>query len=530
MSFDEYFTETFTETGGITIEIEKPGRLIITAIGGGGGAGPNIPKGKSGGNGGVVVSTYENIPAMSLSLNIFIGGGGGGGGGGGNNGGGGGGGYTLVRHSLEVDPIVWVMAGGGGGGSFDYSGGNCNVISPDGKEGRGGGGGTQDASAGCGFGGFFYGGKGGIYYDSGGIEVKVGENGGDFGFDGSNNNTDYSAGSGGGGSLNVSGQNSGEKGGLGAGGIGGANGGGAGGSINPSGVMGCGGGGGGYGGGGSGGFFGNTEGDGGAGGAGGSYDRLPGYTDTDTDTDTAYQDTDTADPADPGNYLSQSSFNLLVKPLPISQTTRFTDPITLFGEGNNLSKYGYGGYYDLNNESNENDSPDGSGGYVKIEFIPYAVVCFPAKTPITTDQGLVNIENINPNMHTIDNKKIIAISKTISSEKHLVCIQPNALGKNCPSKRTVMSLLHGIYIDGKLVKAKDLINKKDIYRISYKKEILYNVVMEQHNKMGVNNMICETMNPKTSIAKLYMKQYKDKLAKMAKAKKSIVNNNNTINK
>ena len=517
MSFDQ----EFTISDGVTIPIPRPGQLKITAIGGGGGAGPNSPKGKSGGNGGVVVSTYENIPAMNLAINIFIGGGGGGGGG---STGGGGGGYTLVRHALENNPIVWIMAGGGGGGSFDSSGGNCNVISPDGRaEGRGGGGGgggTQDASAGCGSGGFEVGGKGGVYNNPEGIDVRVGENGGDFGFDGSNNITGDSAGSGGGGSLNVSGANSGEKGGLGQGGTGGVNGGGAGGGVNPNGVKGCGGGGGGYGGGGSGGFVGNDPGDGGSGGAGGSYDKLPGFTDT--------YPVDPADPVDPdqGNYASQS-FNVLVKTLLITQTTIFTDPITLF---NNVGKHGYGGYYDLNSDINEYDSPDGSGGYVRIQYTPYANVCFPAKTPITTDQGVFNIENINPDIHTIDNKKIIAISRTISTEKHLVCIKPNALGPNCPSKRTIMTLLHGIYIDGKLVRAKNLINKKDIYRISYNKEILYNVVMEKHNKMGVNNMICETMNPNTSISKIYMKQYKAKLAQAAKTKKHIVDNNNTINK
>jgi len=184
--------------------------------------------------------------------------------------------------------------------------------------------------------------------------------------------------------------------------------------------------------------------------------------------------------------------------------------------------YGLGGV----SIQGSNTPVDGTPGVVRIEYTLAASVCFPAKTPITTDQGVFNIENINPDIHTIDNKKIIAISRTISPEKHLVCIEQNALGQNCPSKRTIMSLMHGVYINNKLVRAKDLVKRKGIYRIPYNKEILYNVVMEQHNKMGVNNMICETMNPNTSISKIYMKQYKDNLVKTSKAKKSIVNNTN----
>jgi hypothetical protein len=42
---------------------------------------------------------------------------------------------------------------------------------------------------------------------------------------------------------------------------------------------------------------------------------------------------------------------------------------------------------------------------INPEFNFISDICFPAGTPITTDQGLIPIETILPNIHTI-NKKI----------------------------------------------------------------------------------------------------------------------------
>jgi len=457
----------YTTSGTRTIEFKTPGQLIITAVGGGGGGGPGV-QGAAGGYASVIEATYENFPKMTLQLNILIGGGGGSASNGSTNGGGGGGGgLTFVRHTLPANPLIWIMAGGGGGGSS----GSIHMRGSNSDD-NGGAAGGQNGGGGNG-----YNGKGGLV--SGEDESVGGSDGGNFGFDGSNNNTD-SAGSGSGGvDTGVI------LGGIGVG-NGGSNGGGDGGSN------GCGGGGGGYGGGASGSLY---NGNPGGGGAGGSYDHLP---DPESDMLTPEM---------------LETRGLDVRPplrggLPT--TTIITTPLDLFSRGVNPFKYGYG---------SAGDGNDGSGGYVRMIYTPYANVCFPSKTPITTDQGVFNIEKINLKNHTIDNKKIIAISQTISSEKHLVCIEPNSLGPNCPSKRTIMSLMHGVYIKNKLIRAKNLVNRKGIYRIPYNKEILYNVIMEQHNKMVVNNLICETMHPTTFISSLYMKLYKAKEDK-AKADKA----------
>jgi hypothetical protein len=54
-------------------------------------------------------------------------------------------------------------------------------------------------------------------------------------------------------------------------------------------------------------------------------------------------------------------------------------------------------------------------------------ICFPAGTPVLTNLGYIPIETIDPAIHTIRNKAIIAITKTVSDEKYLIRIAKNAL-------------------------------------------------------------------------------------------------------
>jgi hypothetical protein len=136
--------------------------------------------------------------------------------------------------------------------------------------------------------------------------------------------------------------------------------------------------------------------------------------------------------------------------------------------------------------------------------IPISNICFPAGTPIACNQGSIPIEKINPDIHTIRNKKIVRITKTITQDKYLVCFEKDALGTNFPSQKTIISKNHSIFYAGNMRQAKQFvgINGK-VYKIKYRKEILYNVLMEEHDKMVVNNLICETLHPENDIAKLY---------------------------
>jgi hypothetical protein len=54
------------------------------------------------------------------------------------------------------------------------------------------------------------------------------------------------------------------------------------------------------------------------------------------------------------------------------------------------------------------------------------------------------------------------------------------------------------------MKAKEFINKfENVYKIKYHGEILYNVLLKNHDKMLVNNLICETLHPENRIGELY---------------------------
>jgi hypothetical protein len=55
-----------------------------------------------------------------------------------------------------------------------------------------------------------------------------------------------------------------------------------------------------------------------------------------------------------------------------------------------------------------------------------------------------------------------------------------------------------------MIKAKNLIGQVDgVYNKKYNGEILYNVLLETHEKMMVNNLIVETLDPTSIVAQLY---------------------------
>jgi len=147
---------------------------------------------------------------------------------------------------------------------------------------------------------------------------------------------------------------------------------------------------------------------------------------------------------------------------------------------------------------------------------PIGNVCFVAGTPVKTDSGIVLIESINPEIHSIHNNRITAITKSVSMDKYLVCFEKHSLGKNYPSEQTIMSKEHKIYYKGKMTAAKDFLiggnieghfHNRGVHKIKYHGEILYNVLMEKHDKMIVNNLIVETLHPKNIIAKIYINNF-----------------------
>ena len=68
----------------------------------------------------------------------------------------------------------------------------------------------------------------------------------------------------------------------------------------------------------------------------------------------------------------------------------------------------------------------------------------------------------------------------------------------------IISKDHLVFYKGKMMKAKNLIYlSENVKKIKYSGEVLYNILLETHDKMMVNNMICETLHPDNVIAQLY---------------------------
>jgi hypothetical protein len=131
-------------------------------------------------------------------------------------------------------------------------------------------------------------------------------------------------------------------------------------------------------------------------------------------------------------------------------------------------------------------------------------ICFVEGTPVNTDQDTVAIDKLDVSKHTIRGKPIVAVTKTISEEKHLVCIRKDALAKNVPSQDTLTTQNHTFFYNGNMVKAKHLVNKLDnVVLVKYDGSTLYNVLQDKHEKMVVNNLIAETLHPNHCIAQIY---------------------------
>ena len=140
--------------------------------------------------------------------------------------------------------------------------------------------------------------------------------------------------------------------------------------------------------------------------------------------------------------------------------------------------------------------------WVKVVTELPTPTCFPADTPIQTDQGVTVIDKLVPGVHTLRGKRIIAITETRPLQKQIVCFEKDSIGKNVPSQQTLCSKEHKVLYRGEMIKARDLADMcKNVKKVSYNGETLYNVLLEKHGKMLVNNMICETLHPENIAAK-----------------------------
>ena len=142
--------------------------------------------------------------------------------------------------------------------------------------------------------------------------------------------------------------------------------------------------------------------------------------------------------------------------------------------------------------------------HVITATIPRAAACFPSGTPINTDQGIVAIDKINIATHTIRGNKIKTITQTYLVGNKMVLFKKNSLHNNVPCMDTIMSRHHQVYYNKEMNEAYKFIKLNKAEHIEFPEDtVIYNVLLDSHEKMVINNMIVETQDPHSTTGYFY---------------------------
>jgi surface protein len=154
-------------------------------------------------------------------------------------------------------------------------------------------------------------------------------------------------------------------------------------------------------------------------------------------------------------------------------------------------------------------------------------ICFPKGTPVSTNLGDVAIEKLNPDKHTIRGHNIVAITQSRPLQKHIVCFEKDALSKNVPSQQTLCSMEHKVFYKGEMTKARNIVDLcENVTFVDYNGETLFNVLLKKHDKMMINNLICETLHPENIAAKISQMKDGQKKNKAIQELTKIIKENN----
>lgn len=126
--------------------------------------------------------------------------------------------------------------------------------------------------------------------------------------------------------------------------------------------------------------------------------------------------------------------------------------------------------------------------------LPFGVICFGPTEMVETDQGMIPIQEIHASNHTIRDLSVTQKTSIRCLDDKVVLIEKDALGKDYPTKDTIVSLNHQILLDNKYVRARH-IKRDGVYRIDSNNRELYNIMLPKYTHMKVNNMIVETFHP-----------------------------------
>ena len=154
-------------------------------------------------------------------------------------------------------------------------------------------------------------------------------------------------------------------------------------------------------------------------------------------------------------------------------------------------------------------------------------ICFPKGTPVSTNLGPIAIEKLNPDKHTIRGHNIVAITQSRPLQKHIVCFGKDSLSKNVPSQQTLCSMEHKVFYQGEMTKARKIVDLcENVTFVDYNGETLFNVLLKKHDKMMINNLICETLHPENIAAKISTMKDGQKKNKAIQELTKIIKENN----
>ena len=137
--------------------------------------------------------------------------------------------------------------------------------------------------------------------------------------------------------------------------------------------------------------------------------------------------------------------------------------------------------------------------YVRVVSLVYRRNMLFRNTLVNTDQGKVKFNELTTK-NTINKHKIKKVVSVMNKDNTMVLIKKDSLGDSVPNKDTYISNNHKILIDGNYFEAKNIINNINIHKKYMPRKRLYNVLLDHHGKMIVNNMVVETLDPKNKFA------------------------------
>ena len=124
--------------------------------------------------------------------------------------------------------------------------------------------------------------------------------------------------------------------------------------------------------------------------------------------------------------------------------------------------------------------------------------CFPKGTPITTDQGVLPIEQVTSE-NSINGLFVSKVVSFFNKNNHMVLFLANSLGENIPSQNTIMTFNHRIKYNNEMIRAHKMVNNLNIFKIKAIVDEVFNILMPgtHSSTMYINNLCAETMDPRT---------------------------------